>query len=432
VRQNGVVNHPTLNEGCRRTIGRGLQLCLLAAAMACGGYVRTAISPLQETLRLALSLSDNQMAVLQGPVIGIPVALAALPLGFLIDRYSRARLLFVLIVLSLVGTLLTAFAVFASNFALLLLARGVAGLTGLATAPVVFSLVADLYVPAQRGRATTVVCIGQIAGNSAAFALGGALLAMSDSTPHGWQWAVLWLIAPLVPVVFLMLALREPPRTGVAIASPSARQVWGELRHYRGVIGSLLIGIILAEMAVGAMLIWAAPMLSRNFGLTPERIGALMAMGMLVSGILGTMIGGALADISQHTGGARRSISLLSGLALLAAPVGLFAFVPWITAAVVLLVSAMTLMSAISVMGVTVFSIVIPNELRGLCMSALVALSILFSLAVAPPAVSLLSGAIGGLAMIGKALSVVCALASLIAAATFALGRRFVPLATNA
>src|SRR5207249_1508965 len=75
---------------------RGYQLLLLAAAMAAGGYVRTAISPLQETMRIALSMSDNQMALLQGPVIGIPITLAAVPLGLLIDRYSRVRLLSVL------------------------------------------------------------------------------------------------------------------------------------------------------------------------------------------------------------------------------------------------------------------------------------------------------------------------------------------------
>jgi len=160
--------------------GRGFQLLLLAFAMAGAGYTRTAISPLQEAMRLALSLSDNQMALLQGPVIGVPVALAAIPLGLLIDRTCRVRLLEVLLVLSVLGSLFTAFA---SSFSLLLLARGLAGVTGLGIVPVVFSILADLYPPAQRGRAVTVALIGQVAGNSAAFAFGGALLAMSGSEP---------------------------------------------------------------------------------------------------------------------------------------------------------------------------------------------------------------------------------------------------------
>jgi predicted MFS family arabinose efflux permease len=405
-------------------MGRGGQLLLLAAAMAAGGYVRTAVSPLQEAMRLALSLSDNQMALLQGPVIGIPVALAAVPLGLLIDRYSRVVLLRVLVVLSLIGSLLTAFA---SSLTLMLLARCLTGLTGLGILPVVLSLLADLYAPTLRGRVTTIVVVGQVAGNSAAFALGGALLAMTGTVSEGWRWAMLWMTAPLALILLSMLALREPPRTGLSIKNPSARQVWAELRQYRAVIATLAIGIVLAETAVGAMLIWASPMLSRRFALAPDRIGDIMAMGMLVSGILGPVIGGTLADLCQRSGGPRRTVAVLSALAFVSVPAGLFAFAPGAGLTSVLLVAAMTIVLAVAVMGMTIFTIVIPNELRGLCMSVLVAAEVLFALAVAPVSVSLLSGALGGLAMIGKSLSIVCVTTSILAAATFAIGRRFFP-----
>jgi predicted MFS family arabinose efflux permease len=404
--------------------GRGFQLLLLAFAMAGAGYTRTAISPLQEAMRLALALSDNQMALLQGPVIGVPVALAAIPLGLLIDRTCRVRLLEVLLVLSVLGSLFTAFA---SSFSLLLLARGLAGVTGLGIVPVVFSILADLYPPAQRGRAVTVALVGQVAGNSAAFALGGALLAMSGSEPEGWRWSMLWLNAVLVPILLLSLLLREPNRTGLVIANPTARQIWGELRHYRIVIVVIATAIVLVEIAIGAMLIWGAPMLSRNYGLPPETVGGTMAMGMLLSGVLGPIVGGMLADLCQRTGGPRRTVSVLGGIALVSAPAGLFAFLPGVTGASILLVSVMTIMLVVVVMGMALFTIVIPNELRGLCMSALVAACILSGLAVAPLAVSLLSSAMGGLIMIGKALSIVCVAASLLAAMTFAMGRAYVP-----
>jgi MFS family permease len=175
------------------------------------------------------------------------------------------------------------------------------------------------------------------------------------------------------------------------------------------------------------MLIWAAPMLLRRFGLPPDRIGSIMAMGMLVSGILGPILGGMLADLCQRTGGPRRTVAVLCGLALLSAPAGLFAFVPGVALSSILLVAAMTIMLAVAVMGMTLFTIVIPNELRGLCMSVLVAAVMLFALAVAPVTVSVLSGAIGGLAMIGKALSIVCVTTSLLTAASFAFGRRYLP-----
>lgn len=407
--------------------GGGYRLFLLTAAMAVGGYVQSAVSPLQETMRIALSLSDNQVALLQGPVMGVPLVLGSIPLGILIDRYSRSRLLFVLVVLSLIASLLTACA---PNFTVLMLARALAGLTGLGSVPVVFSLLADLYPPGQRGRVTTLATVGQVAGSSAAFALGGTLLTMAGSESESWRWAMLWLTVPILPIALAMLRMSEPARTGVALVNPSARQVWEELRHHRAVIVPLVIGIVLVQTAVGAMLIWGAPMLSRNFGLAQDRVGTIMAIGLLVSGTLGPGVGGTLADICHRLGGPHRAVSVLCMLALLSAPAGLFGSAPGVVTVSILLIGVMTLMLAIALMGITLVTIVIPNEVRGLCMSVLVAVNILFSVAVAPVAVSMLSGALGGPAMIGKALSLVCVTACLLAAVTFAFTRRYLrPLA---
>ena len=400
---------------------RGFQLVLLAASMAAAGYVRTVTSPLQESMALDLALSDNQMAILQGSAIGIPVALTAIPLGILIDRMSRVRLLAVLIAFSMIGSVLTAVA---ASFSVLAIARAIAGVTALAILPVVFSLIADLYEPAQRGRATTTAVIGQVAGNSLAFALGGALLVMAGPAPTGWRSAMLWSVSPLAIVLLLTICLREPPRTERAVRNPTLQQVWHELRHYRATFFSLAAGVILVETAVGAMLIWSAPMLSRLFDLRADDVGEIMAFGMLLSGILGPIIGGTLADICQRGGGPRRTANTLFGLALLSIPTTLFGIVPGVAPTSVLLVMSMTLMLAVAVMGMTLLTIVLPNELRGLCISALMAGIMLFGLAVAPLAVSVLSGAIGGAPMIGVALSIVCAGAGVLAAVTFALGRR--------
>jgi MFS family permease len=403
---------------------RSVQFLLLTIAATAALFARTAVSPLQETMRIALSLSDNQMAVLQGPALALPVVLAAIPLGLLIDRYSRVRLLFIFAVSAMVGTVLTALA---SHFAVLFLARCLIGLTVTATGTAAFSLLADLYAPAQRGRASMMVVIGQFAGMAAAFALGGALLAMTGSAPNGWRWAMLWLAAPLVAVIFLILAMREPPRTGVALQNPSAREAFAELWRYRAVIAPLMAGLIMAEIAVGAVLVWAAPTLSRSFALAPDRIGAIMFTVVLTSGILGSITGGVLADLCQRAGGPRRTMSALGGLALLTVPAGFFAVVPGVGPASVLLFILMTIVGAILVTAVALFTIVIPNELRGLCLSAMTGANVFFGVALAPVTVSLLSGAIGGPATIGRALAIVCVAAGLLGAATFAFGRRYFP-----
>jgi|SRR5579871_700725 len=399
-----------------------MQLLLLFIAMGVAGFARTALSSLQEAMRAGLHLSDNQMALLQGPVIGIPVVLAAIPLGFLIDRRPRNRLVLALALASLAGSLLTALA---PSLLILFIARAVVGITALAIIPVVFSLLADLYPPASRGRATTFVIIGQVAGNSLAFALGGVLLERHGLSANGWRGALLELLIPYAAMVLALLAIREPTRHGRAsIAAPTLGQVWHEVRDHRSVMVPIVMGIVLMEVNVGAMLIWGAPMLSRQFGLTADRVGSIMATGSLVSGVVGPLAGGLLADACQRLGGPRRTVSVLGALAALSAPLGVFAFVPDPRAASVLLIVMMTVTLAVAVMGITFFTLVIPNEVRGFCLSLLMAGDMLCSFAVAPVVVSVLSQSMGGLAMIGRSLSLVCIAANLLAAMTFVLGRR--------
>jgi MFS family permease len=386
-------------------------------------YARTALSPLQESMRVDLALGDTHMALLQGPALALPVALAAIPLGLLIDRHSRVRLLLIFAVIDLAGSLLTALA---SSFALLFAARCLVGLTVAATSTTAFSLLADLYPPAQRGRAAMVIGVGQYAGFATAFALGGTLLGVAGTTA-AWRWAMLYLSLPLALVVCSILAMREPPRSGVVLRNPSTRTAFAELWRYRAQVAPLLAGIVMTEIMILTVLPWAAPALSRHFALSPQRIGAIMALVLVVGGVLGPVAGGFLADLSQRGAGPHRTMLTLSGLAFLCIPAGLFAVAPGIITASILLLIFMTLGNAILTAGTALFTIVVPNEIRGLCLALSGAAAVLLGLGLAPVAVSALSAALGGPDMIGKALGSICVTASVLLAATYLLGTRYVP-----
>src|SRR5882757_3683966 len=74
----------------------GAHLVQLLAVMAAGWGATFAVAtlgPMQESMRAALHLSDNEVSVLQGPILYLPSMVAAVPLGYLIDRFSRASLL---------------------------------------------------------------------------------------------------------------------------------------------------------------------------------------------------------------------------------------------------------------------------------------------------------------------------------------------------
>ena len=403
-----------------------VQLLSLVTVVAAGAYARTAVSPLQESMKAALLLNDNEMALLQGPAMALPLLLTAVPLGLAIDRFSRVRLIVALAVLDTIASAATALT---SSFVLLFAARCVVGAVGFSMLPIALSLLSDLYPPDRRGRATTIVSVSQLGGASAAFALGGTLLAMSGSAPEGWRQAMLWLTVPLIAVILLTCCMREPARTGQSIKNPSVSRAWRELWDYRRTIGPLMIGMAMLETGLGAALIWAAPMLSRRFALAPDRVGAIMATALLVSGAAGPIMGGVLADLCQRSGGPGRITAVLCVLAVLTVPAALFAITPAMAPAAAVLVLFMTLIAASVVMATTLFTTIIPNELRGLCVSVSVAVNVLFAIGIAPPIVSALSGAIGGPATIGKALSLVCLSTSILAAAAFSVAQRYISCA---
>jgi len=307
-----------------------------------------------------------------------------------------------------------------------------AGLASAATLIAAFSLVGDLYVPAQRGRATMVVLMGEIGGAPAAFALGGVLLTMSSGVSatfglEGWRQALLWMCAPLLPIVLLLLMLREPPRTGVVVKNPSVREVWPQLWRYRLVVVPLLLARVMVWIADGAVLVWAAPTFARSFGLSPDRIGAIMATSLLVSGILGPLLGGPLADFCQRSGGPRRTVSAMCVLALLSVPAALFSITPNASLASFTLAAFLMLGFTIGTMALTIATIVIPGELRGLYVAITITVGATFSIGVAPLLVSGLSGVLGGPAKIGLALAIVCVTTSILGALVFSIGRRYFP-----
>lgn len=150
-----------------------------------------------------------------------------------------------------------------------------------------------------------------------------------------------------------------------------------------------------------------------------------MGTALLISGLLGPILGGPLADWCQRSGGPRRTMSALCIVALLSAPAGLFAVMPSATLASIAMTSFLILGFTLATTAMALATIVIPGELRGLYVALTVTVGALFSIGVAPLVISGLSGALGGPAMIGKALAVVCGITSILATVVFGFGRQY-------
>jgi MFS family permease len=401
------------------------QLAAIIVAGAAANYATATVGPLQETMQAALGLTDNQIAVLQGPALYLPSIAVGIPLGFLIDRFSRARLLAIFTALEVLGSVLTALA---PTFAVLLLARALIGSMQSANSMNASALVAEFVSPTKRGRTLMILGVVQMAGISVAFALGGQLLTFFGAAHNGWRWSMMWLTVPVVLTLALTFWVREPRRLGRARSTVTAGAACVGLWRYRAMLLPLSIGQMIVIMGYMGALVWSGPLLARNFHLSPDRIGAIMGLVLLTSGLLGPLVGGVLVDLCHRTGGLRRTVSMMIVLALLQIPLGFYALMPTVTLFSLLLGALCTICSMKGIVCTTATTVVIPEELLGLALGVLSAISAVF-VSLSPVAVSLLAERIGGSASIGPALTVVCIVSSLAAAGTFALGRPHFPAA---
>lgn len=403
-----------------------LSIGLLALTLFMGVAARVVISPLQELVRADLGLSDHQIGMVQGLALAIPLALLSVPLGRLVDSGKRSRLLVFMALASAVGSALSAFS---EGFATMFISRMLVGaaVAGAITASV--SLASDLSAPSARGRTMMLLGLGQSCGGAATFALAGVLLAWLPSRIGGdlapWRLVQLSFAAAMLAAAAALLLLREPTRRESGGAQGrSLRSALHELWGYRRLMLPLLVGMMTIGMADAAASIWAVPVLTRVFGLQPIDFGGWMSLVFLISGIIGTAVGGFLSDFGQRIAG--RGGILLGAVigAGLSVPAALFPLMPNVPVFAVLLALLLTAGAITGIASTAAVAVLVPNELRGISLSLLGAVALLMSYGVAPSLVSLGTGWTGKEGEVALPLALVGVVTSVIGTLAFARAMR--------
>ncbi|PXA90070.1 MFS transporter [Nostoc sp. 3335mG] len=411
-------------------LGRSLvPLLALALSMAIGFTVMNSFATVQDGAKAELGLSDTLLALIQGVGAAVPLVLFSIPVGILVDRYNRVRLLLALAGLWTAGTLLTAYAPGAGMLFAARMMTGI-GTTGALTAAL--SLGADLCRPDQRGRALLIVSLGKAAGQAGAFALTGVLFGVFASGGFGllpWRATHVALAGIALVLILPVLFLREPPRREVAAGIDAPfRILAGELWSRRRFLLPLFVGQVSVVMADAAAGIWAAPVLTRVYRQSPDAFAGWMGALVLAAGVGGAVIGGLAADWGQKSG--RRGGVLIGAVAAAAigTPAALFPImgsIPSFAAALGTLILAGTVTGLITSVALTVL---IPNELRGMCLGAFIAIAGLIGFGFAPTLVTIVSTALGGEAHLAPALAIVGTITSAVSVVAFFLAMRAAPL----
>lgn len=400
-----------------------LLLLLLSLTIALGWTLLGLFSPVQEAAKADMGLTDDQMGLLQGAAVAVPLALLSIPFGRMTDRGHRVRLLAGLGVAWTVGVIGSAFA---PEFWSLFACRVLIGAGAVLCVPVAISIGADLSSVATRGRSMFILGVGKTIGQAAAFAVGAAAFTWAQSAGlFGLApWRATHLVVGVVGAVLLLplILMKEPARAETASGGDhSLRAAMGEIWKRRAFLLPLYAAYVAVIMADVAAAVWAAPILQRSFNQQPADFGGWMGAVVLGAGVFGALAGGVAADMG-------REVRWRGGL-MLAALVAAVAGVPAATFAImpdVAMFGALLglLLFAGAVMGLvtaTALALVIPNEIRGICLAVLLLVGGVVGFGFGPSVVTLVSRALGGEAHLPMAVTLVGVIASALSVIAFAV-----------
>ena len=433
-----VLTHSPVSEAPAPGIGRSLLPLLILGLSMCAGFtVFISFGIMAESAKAEMGLSDEVLGLIQGVSAALPLVLFSIPVGVLVDRTNRVRLVLLSSVIWTAGTFLTGVA---DNAWLLFVGRMLTGIGTTAALTAALSLSADLCRPEERGRGILIVTLGKSFGQAAAFALSGWLLGMfaAEMAPrwfgdyNSWRSSQLALGVISAFCTLPLLFLREPDRHEVE-AGPDApfKVVAAELWSRRKFLLPLFVGQTTVVMADAAAGIWAAPVIERNYGLRPEQFAAMLGGSILLAGILGAILGGLVADWGQKTG--RRGGLLIGAIAaaVVGIPAACFPIMPDATSNIVLL-GVLTLAGTVTGLVTSVaLTVLLPNELRGLSIGAFIAIAGLIGFGLTPPLVARVSLWLGGEQHLSMALAIVGVIVSVISVIGFLLAMRHAPVAAS-
>ena len=193
-------------------------LLLLSLTYFLSYYDRLVMVVVGEMVKSEFALSDKQLSLLTGASFVVIYGTCGIAAGWLVDHYSRKR---VMIWSLLLWSLLTAACGMANSFIQLAIARAGVGIGEAANVPAAISAIADRYPPARRPMAVAIFYAGGMVGILACFLLGTWL-----ATRFGWRAAFLVAGPPGVIVALLIaFAFPEPVRE-----APRRKRVAGACR----------------------------------------------------------------------------------------------------------------------------------------------------------------------------------------------------------
>ena len=396
-------------------------LAILFLAYISSFVDRMIISLLVEPIKADFQISDTQISLLLGLSFAIFYCLAALPIGRLVDIWSRKKIVTVGITL---WSFMTALCGLAQNYTQLFLARIGVGVGEASLAPAAYSMLADSFPPKKLGLAMGVFTMGTAVGAGLALIIGGAIISFVTGENgenvslfginflSGWQWVFVLVGLPGLFIALLTSLIREPDR----IVIEEKKKLYGdisipisEVKKFFKINADFYIphhfAVGCSNLALVGINSWVSVYFMRIHGWTISEAGFNIGIALILGGVLGLIIGGWLSDkISVYIAGGKAYFCLVC--AVLAIPFAIF-FATEDNAfnALVFFALSYSFMVAPIAPAAAMLQEITPNRMRGMLSAFYLLIVSLIGLALGPLIVAFLNDTyFGGGVGIQKAL----------------------------
>lgn len=329
-------------------------------------FDRIAFATLTPELRDAFDLTDEQIVAV-GQVSAIFVLLAAIPVGYLVDRVPRVRMARVAALVwgsmaLLLGLAWSVLIVFAARF--------FSGIAKSSNEIVHTGLLADYYEPRHHPKVFQIHKLANPLSYASAIVVGVA------SEAFGWRWAFVLLAVPTFVLLARMARLREPLRgetldpDAARLAEAQGPKPPGYLQATRSLVRirtlrRLWVGFVILGMAGLALGQLLSLFFEQVYGFGPAARG-LMSFLYGAGQVGGMLIGGALGSkLAARNDVAGLMKLAAAGLGTIAVSVTAMGVAPW---AIVSALASMVLAGGVGLLLPTLPVLIVrvaPPQIRG-------------------------------------------------------------------
>ena len=398
-------------------------LALLTATYTFSFVDRQIVNLLVDPIRTDLELSDSQVSFLQGLAFALPYVLLSIPVGRIVDRANRIR---VLIIGILIWTISCMMCGTAKSFWQLGIARMGIGGGEASVTPASWSLLADYFPPEQRALPISIFLMGPYLGAGLSLLLGAEVISWASGLGQielpivgviaPWQLTFMLVALPGVVIALLLPLLKEPVRQE-RLGTDAQAMTWKKVGQYiwprRQLFGAYLLGSPFLVLVLYALQAWIPSLLVRVHELDIVQAGRYYGTIALIAGSAGVLSGPVFARWLSHRVNAERAplIVIFISILVLIPFVIAAGLATSLTAALIFISFASYWVTFPLALFATGLHNASPNELRGLMAGCYVLATNLIGLALGPSSVALVSDYVfQSDTAVGKSLALIAAI----------------------